>query len=641
MIQLQNLHLSFNSQVIFNGISWHIKRKERIGLVGPNGAGKTTLLKAIIGQMTPDKGEVQVAKNVTLGYLPQQAVETRGKPLLEEVLSSVAEIKTIENEMLQLQEFLSRSHDNQRKIEGKLKRLGYLQHRFEELGGFHLEYQAKKILTGLGFEEAHWDRPCETFSGGWQMRIALGKLLLQQPNLLLLDEPTNHLDIQAMEWLEGYLYKYPGTIIVVSHDRFFLNRIVAKIVSLERGKLTEYAGSYAFFERERQHYDEQLWMQYERQKEEIERIQKFIDRFRYKASKAAQVQSRIKKLEKMEKIIPPAQRKKTNFHFPAAVRSGRVVFQLNNVSKVYGEHTVFQEINLTIERGARIALVGINGAGKSTLSRILAEFENPSAGEMTRGYQVKLSFYAQETADALSGDQSVLDELLAIAPYANIGYLRTLLGCFLFHGDDVCKPVSVLSGGEKSRLALAKIMFQESNVLILDEPTNHLDIDGKDVLQNALKDYQGTLILVSHDRYFLDHVITRVIEIADGRIQEFLGNYSYYLSKREELLSPENTSEEKLSTKPVKRTKKSRDQRRHEAEARQLKYRIRREKETQLREIESEIELKETRKAEIEAKLADVSVYSNPELSRELMLEYKKITAELAVLYEKWGAMAE
>lgn len=641
MIHLQNLYLSFNSQVVFEGISWHIKRQERIGLVGPNGTGKTTLMRVIIGQLAPDKGEIQVAKKVTFGYLPQQAIETKGRPLLGEVLSGVAEIKVIENEIEQLQEFLSNRQHNQREISRKLKRFGELQHRFEELGGFQLEYQAKKILTGLGFAEDHWDRPCETFSGGWQMRIALGKLLLQQPTLLLLDEPTNHLDIQSMEWLESYLFKYPGTIIIVSHDRFFLNRIVAKIVSLERGKLTEYSGSYSFFEKAKQHHDAQLWMQYEQQKAEIERIQRFIDRFRYKASKASQVQSRIKKLEKMQKIIPPSQLKNIHFRFPAAVRSGRIVFQLNNISKYYNNHRVFTDVNLTIERGDRIALVGINGAGKSTLGRILADYENPTDGEIIRGYQIKLSFYAQETADALNSETSVLDELVAIAPKANLGYLRTILGCFLFHDDDVFKPVNVLSGGEKSRLALAKVLLQESNVLLLDEPTNHLDIDGKDVLQNALKDYQGTIILVSHDRYFLDHIVTKVVELADGRIREFLGNYSYYLSKREESSTAEQARGEKISTNAMKGSKKSKAQKRQEAEQRQIEYKSRQEKQAQIREIESEIEWKEARKAEIEAKLADVSVYANQELSRELMTEYRRIMTELAVLYEKWEAVAE
>ncbi|MBN1350080.1 ABC-F family ATP-binding cassette domain-containing protein [candidate division KSB1 bacterium] len=639
MIQIQNMHLAFGEQVIFDNVSLHIKRLERIGLVGPNGAGKTTLMRIILREVVPDKGQLKLAKQLTFGYLPQQQVESRGKLLLDEVLSGVEEVKRIEAEIKQLQEGLSEPSHSQSDTEKNLKRLGELQHRFEELGGFHLEHEARRILGGLGFSEDQFGQPCETFSGGWQMRIALAKLLLRRPSALLLDEPTNHLDITSMEWLESFLYKYPGIIILVSHDRFFLDRVVNKIISLERGKLSEFSGSYTFFETERQRQEEQIMLQYERQKQEIERIQRFIERFRYKASKAPQVQSRIKQLEKMEKIIPPSSRKKIRFSFPAAVRSGRIVFKLRELGKYYGAKHVFENVNITIERGERVALVGVNGAGKSTLSRILAGTENATTGEIEFGHQVKLAFYAQETANTLNGEQTILDDLSELAPQMDMSRLRTLLGCFLFEGDDAFKSVSVLSGGEKSRLALAKMLLRESNVLILDEPTNHLDIAGKDVLQEALQEYQGTLILVSHDRYFLDKIVNRVIALDNGLVNEYLGNYSYYLSKREE----DAPAEEEEKDQPAKShsSKKSKEQKRLEAETRQASYQQRREVEKARKAIETEIETKEARKAEIESELTQPAVYTNPALSKELNTEYRRLLEVLPELYAKWEHITE
>jgi ATP-binding cassette subfamily F protein 3 len=644
MIHLNNIVLSFGEQIIFDDISWHIKRQERIGLVGANGAGKTTLLRLLMNVHQADQGKITIAKNVTLGYLPQDPIEARGKGLLDEVLSSVSGIKSIEFEIQELQHSLGDTNTTPKEHQQRMTRLGILQHQFEALGGFQLENEGKKILAGMGFEESDWEKPVETFSGGWQMRIALSKLLLQRPTLLLLDEPTNHLDIQTMEWLEGYLQNYEGTIIIVSHDRFFLERVAKKIVLLERGQIHEYTGSFSNYEKQHDLEEEQIWQQYERQKDEIARVERFIERFRYKASKASQVQSRVKQLEKMQKIIPPSVQKRIHFYFPTATSSGRIVFEARDISKNYNGKVVFRDVNLRIEKGEKVALVGVNGAGKSTLCRIIGDLETQSEGEVERGLKVKVAFYNQSAADALTSNNTVLDEVLTIAPYLEMSRLRTLLGCFLFTGDSVYKPVSVLSGGEKSRLALAKILLQETNFLVLDEPTNHLDVTSKEVLQDALKSYQGTLVLVSHDRYFLDQVVSKVIEINRGHVREFLGNYSYYLSKREEFMIPEEpvTSstdpEEILNSQPIK---KSKEKRRLEAEERQKQYEIRKKYEKKLKPLELRIEKLEVRKTELEQEMSQSDFYANPEKTKAVMQEHKQITTELPLLYAEWEKLVE
>lgn len=636
MIHLNNLKLSFGDQIIFDDISWHIKRQERIGLIGENGAGKTTLFKTILGLQTPDHGIIRPAKAITFGYLPQEAIEVKGNELLDEVLSAVGTLKHLENEIEQLQQKIATTGQMNPAHHQDLQRLGTLQHRFEDLGGFRVEVEAKKILSGMGFTEKDWKRPVETFSGGWQMRIALSKLLLQRPNLLLLDEPTNHLDLSTMEWVESYLQNYPGTIIIISHDRYFLERIVNKIVLLERGRLTEFSGSYSFYEHKRQQMEEQLWQQYERQKEEIARIERFIERFRYKASKASQVQSRIKQLDKIKRIIPPSAQKKVHFYFPTATRSGRIVAELEDVSQLYNSTTIIEDVNLIIEANEKIALVGPNGAGKSTLCRIVAGTEKPTTGRAELGYRVKYAFYTQETADKITGPQSVLDDAYECNNQLEMSKLRTLLGCFLFTNDDVYKPVNVLSGGEKSRLALAKLLLQESNFLILDEPTNHLDEASKAVLQEALQAYQGTLILVSHDRYFLDRVVNKVIEINNGKLRVYLGHYTDYLIKKNGSIQNETVRSDTGVKATKSSSKKSKVEKRLEAEARQQRYRKEQAFELKIKPMEEKIEALESRKAEIETEMSNADFFKNQEQARLLSLEYKQINEELPLLYLEW-----
>ena len=636
MIHLNNLNLSFGDQVIFDSISWHIKPRERIGLVGDNGAGKTTLLKALLNKIVPDSGRIQITKNVSLGYLQQDALQLTGGALLEELIASVAVVAELEHEIYTLHETLATLSETALNYEATLKRLGNIQHEFEARGGFQIEMNAKRILSGLGFAENDFSKNVSTFSGGWQMRIALAKLLLQNPSLLLLDEPTNHLDIQTMEWLEGYLQNYDGTIIVISHDRYFLQRIVTKIVLLDRGTLTEYTGNYTQFTAQRKLMLDQLQQQYERQKGEIARLERFIERFRYKASKASQVQSRVKQLEKIKRIVPPSAQKSIHFYFPQSVSSGRITLEMENVSQRYGNKTVFSNGNFKIERNDKIALIGKNGAGKSTLCRLIIGSEPPHSGSVKLGFKVKQAFYAQETANSIRGSNSILDEISRKAPYLEPGKLRTLLGCFLFSGDDVHKPLGVLSGGEKSRLALALLLLQESNFLVLDEPTNHLDENSKAVLRDALRAYQGTLVLVSHDRYFIDQIVNKVIEIEDGRVAVHLGNYSEYLDRKQqtEAAAADTQSNKKAAVKNG--VKKSKEQKRLEAEERKKRYAEQKDHETRVGPIEQKIEILETEKAEIEIEMARADFYNNAENAKNISQKYKQITDSLQSLYQQW-----
>ncbi len=549
MLQFIDLSLSFGGQELFRHLNWHVRKGERVGLVGPNGAGKTTLFRLIIGQLEPDSGAVQRGREATIGYLPQEGITLTGRTLFVEARAALPQLTEIQRELTVIHDALERNDASSEEHDELLARYGDLQHRFEELGGFRADAEVAKVLTGLGFRESQFEQLTETFSGGWQMRLALAKLLLQQPDILLLDEPTNHLDLDSLLWLESYLRAYVGSVIIISHDREFLDRLVTRVASLYRQTITEYTGNYSSFERQFEFEIEAHRKAYEEQQEEIARIQRFIDTFRYNARKASQVQSRVKQLDKLERIEPPQSLPKgVRFHFPPAPRSGRVVLELQNVGKQYGSLQVFRDVNLIIERGERVALVGVNGAGKSTLSRILSGVEDATTGERRLGHQVVLDYYAQQQADRLSSDSTVYDEIAKNASLAMVPELRTLLGAFLFSGDAVNKKVMVLSGGEKSRLALAKMLLQPSNFLILDEPTNHLDMRTKDVLREALLQFGGTFLIVSHDRYFLTGLVTKVIEMQQGQLVVYPGTLEEFLHWKEKISgiqSPESEVQQK------------------------------------------------------------------------------------------------
>ncbi|NOT56068.1 MAG: ABC-F family ATP-binding cassette domain-containing protein [Deltaproteobacteria bacterium] len=670
MLQLINLSLSFGGQDLFRNLNWYLRKGDRVGLVGPNGAGKTTLFRLITGQVEPDTGAIQRGREVTIGYLPQEGIEVAGRSLFAEVRAALPQLAEIQRELTVIHDALEQNPLEGEEHDELIARYGDLQHRFEELGGFRADAEVAKVLTGLGFHDTQFDQPTATFSGGWQMRIALAKLLLQQPDVLLLDEPTNHLDLESLLWLENYLRAYAGSIVIISHDREFLDRIVNRIVALHRQTLLEYTGNYSAFERQFEEAIAAHQKAYEEQQEEIARVQRFIDTFRYNARKSSQVQSRVKQLDKLERLEPPQQVPKgVKFHFPAAPRGGRVVLELRDVSKRYDSLEVFSGLNLILERGDRVALVGVNGAGKSTLSRILAGVEPPTSGTRQLGHQVELDYYAQQQADRLQSDSTVYEEIARGARFEVVPELRTLLGAFLFSGDAVNKKVAVLSGGEKSRLALAKMLLQPSNVLLLDEPTNHLDMRTKDVLREALLQYRGTFVIVSHDRYFLKGLVTKVLEMRDGHLVVYPGTFEEFLewkerevqgpagvqSPKSRVQSPETNGQGPKSKGAVaadptpilsgvdatlaaiqdaKRGKQRYVQQKASRSEQQKR-------EKRLAEIERQIAPLEARKTAIESMMGDGAVFSDPQQARTIAAEYETLKLKLDEQYRVWSTVAE
>ena len=540
MIQLSSLSKSFGGRVLLDAVSWQIDDGDRVGLAGPNGAGKTTLLKMMAGLEEADSGLITKPAGLTIGYLPQDGLSHSGRTLIEEAGLAFKPLLDMRAEIAAIEDRLGDEHADDDEHAEMLSRYSDLQEEFRRLEGYSIDLRITTVLRGLGFMPSDLDRPCETFSGGWQMRIALAKLLLGRPGLLLLDEPTNHLDLEARNWLEEYLSTYPHAVILVSHDRFFLDAVVTRITEIGMRTLTDYVGNYSAYLRERETRMELLRQRKKEQDDELERMQAFINRFRYQATKAAQVQSRIKMLEKIVPIEIPPERKRVHFSFPDCAKSGRTVLDLRSVAKSYGTLTVFSGVNLHIERGDRLALVGPNGAGKSTMMRMLSGVEAPDAGTRTAGHQVVTQYFAQDEAVRLDPTLTVYQTLAGDAPIHMVPNIRNILGGFLFSGDDVDKPVRVLSGGERTRLAVARMLLRPSNTLLLDEPTNHLDLDSKDVLLEALEDFGGTLIFVSHDRYFVDRLATKIVEIGGGGALVYPGTYEEFLwSRKQREAAPE------------------------------------------------------------------------------------------------------
>jgi len=534
MIQLAGAAKRFGPKVLFEGVDWLVTADDRIGLVGTNGSGKSTLLKVLAGLEPLDEGSLTTAKGVEAGYLPQEGLELAGRTVFEECLSVFADVKDMERELETLSRRMAELDPGGADYRQAAERFAHLDAEFRRRDGYALEAQVGAVLAGLGFAKQDWRRRTEEFSGGWQARIALAKLLLARPNLLLLDEPTNHLDLDARNWLEGYLQDYPYAFILVSHDRYFLDVTVRKMVEIWNRRLHFYSGNYSRYLEQRRQRREQLEAAAKNQQDRIRQLEAFINRFRYTASKARQVQSRIKELERIQRIELPAEEPILHFSFPQPRSSGRVVAEARGLAKRYGERVVFSGVDFTIERGDRVALVGANGAGKSTLIRLLAGLEAPSDGELRLGHNVEPDYFAQDQYKALDPAARVLDDLAALAPRRTQTELRTLLGCFLFSEDDVFKTIGVLSGGERNRYALARLLLSPSNFLLLDEPTNHLDLRAKDALLEALQDYSGTLVFVSHDRYFIDRLATRVFELPGGELHCYSGNYEAYLWRKQQ-----------------------------------------------------------------------------------------------------------
>jgi ATP-binding cassette subfamily F protein 3 len=661
VISVEEISKSYGGQVLFRDLSWRIAERERIGLVGPNGAGKTTICRILAGLEEPDGGRVSHGRSVTVGYLPQEVAGAVAGSVLAEALAGFEQVWALEREM----EDVARALETE-PSEALTRRYGDIQHRFEALGGYRLENQAKAILSGLGFRADELTRPLREFSGGWRMRAALARLLLLAPSLLLLDEPTNHLDLEALGWLESFLAGYDGTVVVVSHDRYFLNRMVTSIAELGSAGLTVYPGDYDAYLVEREARHELLEAQARNQAKRIEEIERFIERFRYKSSKARQVQSRVKMLAKVERIEVPGAARRIHFKFPEPPRTGRTVATLAGVHKAYGDNVVYRGIDFAVERGDRVALVGENGAGKSTLLKILAGALSFERGDRTLGAHVAVHYYAQHQLDALTPTRSALEEIVEAAPNLPHTRLRTILGAFLFSGDAVDKKVSVLSGGEKARLALAKMLVRPAALLCLDEPTNHLDLASREVLEDALARFPGTIVFISHDRYFINRIATTVLHVHHGVLTRYLGTYDDFLSALEAreaaagagLRSADHEAglrdavrrDSATATRGARRqgngsadrsptpaAASRRDAR--ETSARSAKRRV----SGEVRELRRRLEAVEARVHEMEAKLADITaaladpaLYADGERARMIVHERKAAEEQLAWLMREW-----
>jgi len=636
MLQLKNVNKQFADQVVLGNVDWHVRPTDRVGLCGENGAGKTTLLRLLAGQSEVDAGRVQLARGTTVGYLPQDGLEHCGRDLFTEVRSALAELLSVESELQSLENKISTET-----MQADLDRYSELQEIFRQRGGYTMEADIGRVLKGLGFSEDDWTRPCEHFSGGWQMRIALAKLLLQKPNLLLLDEPTNHLDLPARDWLEGYLSAYPHAVILVSHDRFFLDQVVSRIVEIWHAKLTDYPGNYSRYLTAREERVTALREAKNRQDEEIARTEAFINKFRFNANKAALVQSRVKQLEKIERIELPPERKKIGFSFPVPPKGGRLSVSLEKVSHGYGDLAVLEEVSVAVERGERVALVGANGAGKSTMMRLLAGVEAPRQGAREEGHNMVLAYFAQDQARTLDPKLSVLEQITRAAPFDMVPKVRNLLGAFLFHGDDVHKKVAVLSGGERNRLALAILLLRPANLLLLDEPTNHLDLASKEVLLQALKGYKGTMVFVSHDRYFVDALANRVVEVAARRAASYIGNYEDFLRSKsgEGDLSHSTLRVEQVNAgEPSENGKNGRLVSHAERKAARREEKKR---QKDLAEVESRIEALETEISELTVEMQDPVMAVDHARLGKLIDQLAELQGELDECMETWETLQE
>lgn len=636
MIYFRNVSLSFLDKKLFDNINWTIHPRSRIGLVGENGTGKTTLFRAILEQVHLDSGMIEIPgrKQKVFGYLPQDLVELEPVALID-FLKQKSGIAAIEESIRDLEHQLSMVKQNTSEYSEISQKYSDALSHFSAMDGYAFEARAKQVLKGFGFKENDFTQNCDLFSGGWKMRILLTSILLAKPDIMLLDEPTNHLDTESMEWLEAYLKDYPGTIIVISHDHFFLDKIALQIAELSSCNIHIYKGNYSHYLIEKEKRHAALKKEMEMQKAQIKKIEEFVERFRYKATKATQVQSRLKMLGKFSAVTLEAKTKSVTMKFPEGKKSVREVIQVTDVGHRYGSLEVFSNLNFTLFRGDKVAFVGVNGSGKSTLSRLLSLSEQPSQGSVKYGDEVNMAFFSQESSRNLNYQNTIWEEINSVPANASDQEKRNLLGAFLFSGDDIFKSISVLSGGEKSRLALLKIMLLDTNFLILDEPTNHLDIKTKDIFQNALINYHGTVAIVSHDRYFLDHLVNKVFELKDGAISYYNGNYSYFIEKRGQTVTSTG-SENTAQTAPKSQAYKTKEKKRLEAEERNKTYKVRAALEKELSALEKNIASLEAKKSDYETELCDPESHKDPAKIKKINLELKTIDGNLEKSYNTW-----
>ena len=645
LLTIQNLSLSFVGRTIFHQVGFQVAAGDRVGLIGPNGSGKTSMLRILAGRLAPDGGEVTSPKNVQLGYLPQDVQESLSGPLLPVVLDAVPGRRALREELERAEVAMEEAVGDEAQIAAGI-RLGELHSEAADLDTRYPPHEAEVILQGLGFKAGEMQRDLSELSGGWKTRAALAGLLYRRPDVLLLDEPTNHLDIPSVRWLEGFLQTFPGAIVLICHDRDFLNRQVNRILSLEPEGLRAYSGNYDFYLKAREEERAILESQRRTQDRKVADAKKFIDRFRAKASKARQAQSKIKLLEKMEMVEGHESRKVIRFRFGDVERSGRHVVQLEGIGKRFGERVLYRDLDLSIERGERIAVIGENGAGKTTLLRIIAGDLNPDGGKVKFGHKVSMSYYAQHQADALSPERSVVEEVLATAPGLSQTAVRSVCGAFLFAGDDVEKLVGVLSGGEKARVALAKLLVTKANLLVMDEPTNHLDLDSTEKLVDALSDFQGTVLFVSHNQGFLNRLATRIWDVRGGEVHQYPGGlYEYYdfLARQQAQAGaaaapakPARVAAPVRAAAPAEDAASRKDQRRQRAGDRAEANRVLRPLERRVQDLEARIQKLEARELALSAELADPALYSDKERSLPLLTEHGELRRKLGELMSRW-----